>query len=124
MLGGGMSINIHQKSPTNFLQASIYGGYMDFQNTMESPYQTFILGTAVRAKLPISKTVNGRWELATYHSTQTTSFWGGSYLLQLNFRTHKNLFFNITHQLYYNHLTPETIEQLNSELLFGLQFSF
>lgn len=121
-IGGG--VNLHKKSPFNFLQVHLYGAYLDFQYERENTHKAVAIGSQIRATLPLNATIKLRWELSTFHSMKEVNFWGGGNLLQLNILVSRNLSLNISHQSYYNHQTATDIEKVNTEMLFGIQYQF
>ena len=121
-LGGG--VNIIKNSPRRYFQFHLYGAYLDFRFEEEEALQSFTLSSLLRANIPITKWFNFGWELGSYHSMKETAFWGGGNLFQLIFNLSKNFSVNVSHQTYYNHQTATNIERTNTQMLFGLQYSF
>lgn len=121
-VGGGM--NIIRRGPQKYFQFHLHGSYLNFQFKAKPALRSFALGSLFRANIPVNKWLLLGWELASYHSMETTAFWGGGNLFQLIFHLAKNFSVNLSHQTYYNHQTATDIEQTNTQLLFGLQYSF
>ena len=124
VMGAGGGVNIYKQSPDNFLQVHLYGALFNFQYKEEEPHKAIAIGSQIRARIPISRQINFRWELSGFYSTQDRTFWGGGNLLQLNFIILKNLMLNINHQTNYNNQTTPNIENTNTEMLFGIQYQF
>ena len=122
--GAGVGWNIRPRSGRDFVQLHVFAGYLDFRYQIELRHSALGLGSLLRANLPIGDRVRFRWELSTYHSMRTADFWGAGNLLQLHFLLGPLVSVNITHQTYYNHQTVEPIEQTNTEMLFGVTYSF
>ncbi len=121
-IGGGLNIILN--SPGKYFQFHMYGSYLEFKFEEEDPLQSFALSTLLRAKIPVTKWLIVGWELGSYHSMDETAFWGGGNLFQLIFNLSKNFSVNISHQTYYNHQTATNIQETNTQMLFGFQYSF
>ncbi len=122
--GAGLGWNIRPRRGEDFVQLHVFAGYLNFKYQIELQHAAVGLGSLLRVSLPVGDRLRLRWELTSYHSARTTDFWGGGNLLQLHFLLTPRFSVNITHQTYYNHQTVEPIEQTNTEMLFGVNYSF
>ena len=121
-IGVGAGVNIIQKTPFNYFRTSLFAGYSDFKFLGETNVNTPSYGTISQLSLPIAKTINFVWELATYHSITDIVFWGINNTAILHYQMHKNISLNISHNTIYNNESAESIENTNTLMMFGIQF--
>lgn len=122
--GVGAGLNLIRNTAKKYLQIQLVGGYLNFDFEGLPAHSAVGLGSLIRSSFPLGKRITLVWEMSTYHSTQDHDFFGGGNFLQLDLAIAKGLSINIRHQTYYNHQKVELTENLNSMMLFGIQYQF
>lgn len=122
-VGGGVGVNLLKNSANKYFQFHGLAGYLDFKFENQTSHSALALGSLIRAKFPISEQINFKWDLATFHSTKEIGFWGGGNLFEIQFIVVKKLMMNVSHQTFFNNKTVEGIQKINSQMLFGIQYS-
>ena len=122
LVGGGLGINLYQKSPRSFLQVNAFAGYMDLQFENEPRLSAPSLGTLLKAAVPIADRIHLSWELQTYHPDFNREYWGANNIVRLHFQVVKNLSLTASHHTIFNNKAITGIQKTNTLMLFGLQF--
>ncbi|MCF6297555.1 MAG: DUF481 domain-containing protein [Flavobacteriaceae bacterium] len=121
--GAGIGSNLYKKSASEYIQIHAFVGYLDFEIATDL-HQALSVGSILRANINLAKKVQLNCEFRSYHSAKESSYWGLQNTIRLNLQVTKNLGVNLNHRLFYNQQVGGGIEQLNTTLLFGLNYQF
>ena len=122
--GGGAGINVIGSSSAQYVQFHVFGGYLYFQFENIAPHSSPAAGTILSAATPMGNLFTLFWELQSYHSFKQVRFSGLNNRIIVHWEIRKDISLNISHNTIYNHKNIEGIENLNTAMLFGLQYAF